>query len=160
MSTERSGLEKNHTTLFLATAILLVAFALRVFAIDAVPPGLTHDEIAQLGVAQKIMAGDWRIFYPDNYGVEPLYHYGLAASLTLWGSNSLAMRWPEIVANMLGLACTYVLAARLFNRRVALIALAVAAGTWWSIILGRVVLREGWQVAAVCAGAVHVLAWF
>jgi 4-amino-4-deoxy-L-arabinose transferase-like glycosyltransferase len=146
MNTERSGLEKNHTALFVATAILLIAFALRVTAIDAVPPGLTHDEVAQLGVADKILAGDWRIFYPDNYGVEPLYHYGLAASLALLGSNSLAMRWPEIFASMLGLASLYVLAARLFNRRVALIALAVAAGTWWSIILGRVVLREGWQL--------------
>ncbi len=84
----------------------------------------------------------------------------LAASLTLWGSNSLAMRWPEIVANMLGLACIYVLAARLFNRRVALIALAVAAVTWWSIIFGRVVLREVLAIAAVCAGAVRVLARF
>jgi 4-amino-4-deoxy-L-arabinose transferase-like glycosyltransferase len=146
MSGEHSGLEKNHTALFVATAILLIAFALRVAAIDAIPPGLTHDEVAQLGVADKILAGDWRVFYPDNYGVEPLYHYGLAASLALLGSNSLAMRWPEIMASMLGLASTYVLAARLFNRRVALIALAVAAGTWWSIILGRVVLREGWQL--------------
>ena len=146
MSVERSSLQKNHAALFVATAILLVAFALRIIAIDAVPPGLTHDEVAQLGVADKILAGDWRMFYPDNYGVEPLYHYGLAASLSLWGSNSLAMRWPEIMASMLGLASTYVLAARLFNRRVALIALALAASTWWSIILGRVVLREGWQL--------------
>lgn len=146
MNVEHSGLEKNHTALFVATAILLSAFALRVMAIDAVPPGLTHDEIAQLGVADKILAGDWRIFYPDNYGVEPLYHYGLAASLSLLGSNSLAMRWPEIVASMLGLASLYVLAARMFNQRVALIALALAAGTWWSIIIGRVVLREGWQL--------------
>ena len=143
---ERSGLLKNHAALFAATAILLIAFALRVMAIDSVPPGLTHDEIAQLGVADKILTGDWRIFYPDNYGVEPLYHYGLAASLSLLGSNSLAMRWPEIIASMLGLASLYVLAARMFNQRVALIALAIAAGTWWSIILGRVVLREGWQL--------------
>lgn len=146
MTTIRSSLLKNHAALFSATAILFIAFALRVMALDAVPPGLTHDEIAQLGVADKILAGDWRIFYPDNYGVEPLYHYGLAASLSALGLNSLAMRWPEVMASMLGLAGLYVLAARLFNRRVALIALALAAGTWWSIILGRVVLREGWQL--------------
>jgi len=36
----------------------------------------------------------------------------------------------------------YALAARLFNRRVALITLGAAASVWWSILLGRVILRE------------------
>ncbi len=130
----------------MAVALLWLAFALRVVAIDAVPPGLTHDEIAQLGVVDKIRAGDWRIFYPDNYGVEPAYHYALAASVSVLGQNSLAMRLPEIFAGMVGLACTYVLAARLFSKRAGLIALAAAAITWWSIIIGRIVLREGWQI--------------
>ena len=85
-------------------------------------------------MADKIRAGDWRLFYPDNYGVEPLYHYVLAASISTWGVNSLAMRLPEVFIGMLGLALTYAMAARLFNRRVGLIALAAAAVTWWSII--------------------------
>jgi 4-amino-4-deoxy-L-arabinose transferase-like glycosyltransferase len=146
MNTERTNGTKISIGFWLAVALLLIAFAVRVAALDAVPPGLTHDEIAQLGVADKIQAGDWRLFYPDNYGVEPLYHYALAASISMWGMNSLAMRLPEVFAGMLGLACTYVLATRLFNRRVGLIALAAATVTWWSIIIGRVVLREGWQI--------------
>jgi 4-amino-4-deoxy-L-arabinose transferase-like glycosyltransferase len=132
--------------LFGLIAILLLAFALRVAALDSVPPGLSHDEVAQLGVADMIQAGDWRIFYPDNYGVEPLYHYGLAAALAVWGRNSLAMRLPEVFASMVGLACLYVLGARLFSKRVGWLAMVLAAVTWWSIILGRVVLREGWQI--------------
>lgn len=146
MSIERTSGSQKSSGWWLAVALLLIAFALRVMLLDTVPPGLTHDEIAQLGVADQIRAGDWRLFYPDNYGVEPLYHYALAASISLWGMNSLAMRWPEVFAGMLGLACTYALATRLFNQRVGLIALAAAAVTWWSIILGRVVLREGWQI--------------
>lgn len=146
MTIERTSGLKKSSGLWLAVALLLIAFALRVMLLDAVPPGLTHDEIAQLGVVDKIRAGDWRLFYPDNYGVEPLYHYALAASISTWGLNSLAMRWPEVFAGMLGLALTYALAARLFTRRVGLIALAAAAITWWSIIIGRVVLREGWQI--------------
>jgi 4-amino-4-deoxy-L-arabinose transferase-like glycosyltransferase len=146
MNSERANGPKKSRELWLAVALLLIAFALRVAAIDAVPPGLMHDEIAQLGVSDKIRAGDWRLFYPDNYGVEPLYHYALAASLSTWGLNSMAMRLPEVFAGMVGLAGTYVLAARLFNRRVGLIALAAAGVTWWSIIVGRAVLREGWQI--------------
>jgi hypothetical protein len=47
---------------------------------------------------------------------------------------------------MIGLACLYALAARLFNRRVALIALGVAAVTWWHILMSRVILREALEI--------------
>lgn len=145
MSTERSGLEKKHTALFVATAILLIAFALRVFAIDAIPPGLTHDEVSQLDVARQFEAGDWRLLYPGGFaedGAEIGYYPFLAGAEVIWGRNSLAWRLPAIFAGMIGLACIYALTARLFNRRVALITLGVAAVTWWHILMSRVILRE------------------
>ena len=144
MSVERSGW-RNHAALFAATAILLIAFALRVYAVDAIPPGLTHDEVSQLDVARQFEAGDWRLLYPGGFaedGAEVGYYPFLASAEVLWGSNSLAWRLPAIFAGMIGLACIYVLAARLFNRRVALIALGVAAVTWWHILMSRVILRE------------------
>jgi hypothetical protein len=145
MSTERSGLERNHTALFIATMLLLLAFALRVYAVDAIPPGLTHDEVSQLDVARQFEAGDWRLLYPGGFaedGAEVGYYPFLAGAELIWGRNSLAWRLPAIFAGMIGLACLYALAARLFNRRVALITLGVAAVTWWQILLSRVILRE------------------
>jgi 4-amino-4-deoxy-L-arabinose transferase-like glycosyltransferase len=160
MSTERSGLEKKHAALFSATALLLLAFALRVFAIDAIPPGLTHDEVSQLDVARQMAAGDWRLLYPGGFaedGAEAGYHPFLAAAELSVGHNPLAWRLPAIFGGMIGLACLYVLAARLFNRRVALIALGVAAVTWWHILLSRVILREVLEIP-LYVGVVRVLA--
>lgn len=145
MSTDRSGFNKKHTALFSAAALLWLAFALRVFAIDANPPGLTHDEVSQLDVARQMEAGDLRLLYPGGFaedGAEAGYHPFLAAAEVIWGHNSLAWRLPAIFGGMIGLASLYVLAARLFNRRVAVIALGVAAVTWWHIVLSRVILRE------------------
>ncbi|NTU61883.1 MAG: hypothetical protein HGB05_00415 [Chloroflexi bacterium] len=142
---ERSGLEKKHGAMWIATAILLIAFALRVYAVDAIPPGLTHDEVSQLDVARQIEAGDWRLLYPGGFaedGAEVGYYPFLAGAELIWGRNSLAWRVPAIFAGMIGLACSYALTARLFNRRVALIALGVAAVTWWHILMSRVILRE------------------
>ena len=49
----------GHRHLFIAVALMLLAFALRVYAINDFPPGLTHDEIAHLDVANQIRSGDW-----------------------------------------------------------------------------------------------------
>jgi len=122
--------------------ILLIAFALRSYAITTVPPGLTHDEIAQLDIATKIQNGDWRLLYPESYGAEPAYHVLLAASQWIWRANPLARRLPAIFAGMLGLACTYILAVRMFGKTVGLVTLGTASITWWSIVLARMVLRE------------------
>jgi hypothetical protein len=39
------------------TLIVLIAFGLRVWALDEVPPGVTHDEAAHLQDAQRIWDG-------------------------------------------------------------------------------------------------------
>ncbi|MFN8598616.1 MAG: glycosyltransferase family 39 protein [Anaerolineae bacterium] len=126
--------------------LMLVAFALRVYAIADTPPGLTHDEVASLEVSSRIQHGDWRVFYGEDYGVEPAYYYVLALFRTIFGDNMLAWRLPAVVGGLLGLAAIYVLTVRLFGRGVGLIALAVAAVTWWSVIMSRVILREMWEV--------------
>ncbi len=126
--------------------ILLVAFAFRMLAITDVPPGLTHDEVAQLDVAIQIQRGDWRLLYAGSYGVEPAYHFMLSTSLSLWGENPLARRLPAIFAGMASLACCYVLAARLFGRWAGLGTLAVMSVVWWPVVMSRVVLREVLQV--------------
>lgn len=128
--------------MWVAVGLLLVAFALRTYAITEVPPGLTHDEVSELDVAAQVRDGDWRLLYARGYGVEPGYYPLLSASQAVWGVNPLAMRLPSIFAGMIGLACSYVLARRLFGRRVGLIALGAAAVTWWSIVMGRAIERE------------------
>lgn len=109
----------TYWTMPIVIGLLLLAFALRVWAIDALPPGLTHDEVSQLDTAAQVRAGDWRLLYPGGFaqdGAEPGYYPLLAASQAIWGENSLGRRLPSIFAGMIGLACIYALAARLFGK--------------------------------------------
>jgi len=138
----QSGPTSNSKTLWIAVGLLCVAFALRMYAITEVPPGLTHDEVSELDVASQVRDGDWRLLYIRGYGVEPGYYPLLSASQALWGVNPLAMRLPSVFAGLIGLACIFVLARRLFGRRVGLITLGAAAVTWWSIVMGRAIERE------------------
>lgn len=132
----------RHRHLFIAVALMLLAFALRVYAIDDFPPGLTHDEIAHLDVANQIRSGDWRLLYPRDYGIELGDQPLLAMSLSIWGNDLMAMRLPSLFIGTFGLACLYALAVRLFGVRVGLLTLGTAALVWWSILMGRVILRE------------------
>ncbi|HLF26045.1 MAG TPA: glycosyltransferase family 39 protein [Anaerolineae bacterium] len=135
----------NWLTWSIAIGLLLVACFLRVYAIDEIPPGLTHDEVSQLDVAAQVHAGDWRLLYPGGFaldGAEPGYYPFLSAAQSIWGANPLARRLPSLFAGLIGLACLYALAARLFNRTVGLLTLGAATVVWWSILMGRVILRE------------------
>lgn len=132
----------GHRHLFIAVALMLLAFAFRVYAINDFPPGLTHDEIAHLDVANQIRSGDWRLLYPRDYGIELGHQPLLALSLSIWGKVLIAMRLPSLFIGTFGLACVYVLAARLFGVRVGLLTLGTATVVWWSILMSRVILRE------------------
>ena len=70
--------------------ILLLAFALRIYRLTDIPPGLTHDEANHGREAIGILDGDLRFYFPLNYGSEPVYSYTVAGSMALLGENVLA----------------------------------------------------------------------
>lgn len=139
----------NLTALWLACGLLLAGFAFRILAIDTVPSGYTHDEVSELDVAQQVRRGEWHLIYVGGFardGSEPAYYPFLAASQLIWGETPVGRRLPSAFAGTLGLACVYVLIRRMFGARIGLIALGAASIVWWSIVMGRVVLREVLEV--------------
>ncbi len=135
--------------LFIAGLLLWVGFTFRMIAIDTVPRGYTHDEVSELDVAQQVQHGDWQLIYVGGFardGSEPAYYPFLAASQVIWGETPLGRRLPSAFAGTIGLACLSVLVRRLFGVRVGLIALGAASIVWWSIVMGRVILREVLEV--------------
>ncbi|MGD8856485.1 MAG: hypothetical protein PVG33_09175, partial [Chloroflexota bacterium] len=55
--------------------LTLLAFFLRVWQLDKAPPGWRDDElINSLVISQKVIDGDWAVYYPDASGHEALYH--------------------------------------------------------------------------------------
>ena len=133
----------RHSSLVALLIILLLAFALRVSALTGVPPGLTHDEANHGREAIGILDGVFRLFFPLNYGSEPLYSYTAALSMALFGRGLLALRLVNVTFGLLTVAITYAWAAPRFGRAVALLGAALLAVGFWPLASSREALRAG-----------------
>jgi 4-amino-4-deoxy-L-arabinose transferase-like glycosyltransferase len=122
-------------------ALLLVAFWFRTWRLADVPPGLHHDDIKNVLLVEKIMAGYVRIYYPENNGDEPLYHWLQAIYFALVGSGYPEVRLLSVGISMAGLATIYALVRRLLGRSVALWTLAWHAVSLWSFFYSRRAVR-------------------
>ncbi len=126
---------------FLLIGVLLLAFVLRIVAIDQVPPGLSHDEAYNGVTAMQVMDGQHRIFFEINKGIEPLIIYLEALAFYGFGVGPVPLRLVNVFCGLLTVALVYPLASRLFNRRVALLAMTGLAISFWSIFVSRLTLR-------------------
>lgn len=138
MNKPRPGVRSHR---FLLLLILLAAFALRMAAIDRLPPGLSHDEANNGITAIQVLEGQRRIFFEINKGIEPLIIYLEAAAFHFFGIGPVQLRLVNVMAGMLTVALIYPLAVRLFNRRVGLLAMAGLAVSFWAVFVSRLTLR-------------------
>ncbi|MFP4323480.1 MAG: ArnT family glycosyltransferase, partial [Anaerolineales bacterium] len=128
--------------LWLATGLLLLAVFLRLWALDQAPPGMQHDELFKAQEGQAIITqGDIRLFYPSNQGHEGGYVWLIGVAYALLGSNLLMVKLPAFWCGLLTLALLYRVGREVFNFRVAIIALGLAAVSFWMISTNRVGLR-------------------
>ncbi|MBE7473787.1 MAG: glycosyltransferase family 39 protein [Anaerolineales bacterium] len=125
----------------LPIVILLLAFFLRVVAIDRIPPGLSHDEAYNGVTAMQALDGQRLIFFEINKGIEPLIIYLEALAFYAFGIGPVPMRLVNVICGLLTVALVYPLAKRLFNRRVALLAMTGLAVSFWAIFTSRLALR-------------------
>ena len=125
----------------LPSFILLLAFALRIIAIDHIPPGLSHDEAYNGVTAMQVLDGQRQIFFEINKGIEPLIIYLEALAFYAFGIGPVPLRLVNIICGLLTVALVYPLTQRLFNRRVALLAMAGLAVSFWAIFTSRLALR-------------------
>lgn len=123
--------------------ILLVAFALRVWQLTTIPPGLTHDEANHGREAIGILRGVLLYFFPLNYGSEPLYSYTVALVMALIGRGALALRLANVYFGVLAIAATYAWARLRLGRMTALLGAALIAVSFWPVASSREALRAG-----------------
>lgn len=129
--------------LLLPLLITLAAFAVRVWRLDAVPPGYSDDELSNIFViAQKIFSGDFAPYYTDATGLEAPYHILSGLLLRPLGFNVAGIRLLSAYLGVLTVPLTYKLGSRLFGPRVGLIASAALSVSFWSLIYSRVNLRH------------------
>jgi len=129
-------------SLWAITAVLLMGAFARLVAFGDAPAGLQHDEIYDaldgVGIIER---GDFALYYPDNQGREGGYMWLNALSALFLGRNTLMVRYASFALDMLTLALLYRVGVLMFNKRVALMATAFAAGSFWTISIARIGLR-------------------
>ena len=131
--------------------ILLAAAFLRLYRLDALPPGLTHDEAGHAHDAVAIANGARPIYQTVGYGREPLYDY-LAAGLIALGSPPVtALRLISVTAGLITLLITFLWVRQAFDGLTALLATALQASSFWSLAVSRQALRSSLLLATFTA---------
>ncbi len=127
--------------------IIILAALLRLYRLDAIPPGTNRDEASIGFTALSLLTtgkdeygrtlplsfesfGDWKL---------PLYIYSTIPFVKIFGLTELAVRLPSALAGIISVAAIYYLAKALFAAEsVALLSAAVLAIMPWHIHISRV----------------------
>lgn len=135
-------LTRYHALAFMVLA-LLVAAALRLPDLANIPPGVHYDEAAYgLNAGDIGLRGDRPIFIPAFTGREPLYLYLAGGMARALGNTLFALRLTSAFVGLLTIAATYWLGREMLaDRRVALLAAALLAVSFWHLLFSRLGFR-------------------
>ncbi|HLF26053.1 MAG TPA: glycosyltransferase family 39 protein [Anaerolineae bacterium] len=122
--------------------ILLVAAAFRLYRLDDIPPGFTHDEAGHGMDAIAILNGARPIYETVGYGREPLYDYVVAALMPIFGANYLTLRLTSVLAGLALIVVAHFWIRRAFDVPTALLTSALLAVSFWAISTDRQALRS------------------
>ena len=139
----------SHFKLLLLILITILAAFLRLYRIDAVPPGDGHDP-ALYGVdALAILEGERPIFLESNFGREALYSYLVAACYLVLGPGTLAIHVTSVIVGILTIPAVFMAAEVLFathedsllSRHGGLLSALVMAISYWHLNWSRYGVR-------------------
>ena len=134
-------------------ALTLIAAGLRLWRLDALPPGLFFDEAFNGLDARGVATGQhFPLYFTGNNGREPLYIYLQAISVALLGPTAYALRLTSALIGVITVPITYVGARRILgdqagndgDRQVEWLALIAAAGmavSFWHVSVSRLAFR-------------------
>jgi len=127
----------------LVIIITLTGFGLRIWRLDSVPPGWRDDElINSLVISQKVLDGQWAVYYSDASGHEALYHILNAGMLALFGPGVAGIRLLSAILGTLTIPLSYLIANRFFGWKVGLVASAGLSVSFWSLMYSRIGIRH------------------
>ena len=133
---------RPRTALWILTAILLIAALLRLWQLDVVPRGPSHDEANNGLMAGEVLKGYRPVFFEIYTGVEPGLIYPQALAFWALGSNGAVQRLVSVAFGLLTVALTYAFAVRLFRSRlVGLLSALLVAISFWHVFVSRLALR-------------------
>lgn len=122
--------------------ILVLAALFRLYHIESVPPGFTHDEAGHGMDAIAIAQGARPIYETVGYGREPLYDYIVAALMPIFGQSYLVLRLVSVAAGLALIVLTHFWVRRAFDVPTALATTAALSVSFWAISTSRQALRS------------------
>ncbi|MBN1517075.1 glycosyltransferase family 39 protein [Candidatus Sumerlaeota bacterium] len=127
----------------IAAALCLIGLFVRIWRIDAIPPGLWMDEaINGLDAFHVLTSGKWPIFFQHEvYPREPLYIYLIVPWVKLLGATPQAIRLTSVMIGALTLPIAYLFFREWFGWRTALTALACLVFLRWHVHFSRTGFR-------------------
>ena len=142
-SNNRSLKRSPRLEMGLLLLLTLLAFGLRLWRLDSVPPGWRDDElINSLVISQKVLDGNLAVYYADASGHEALYHALNAIFLGIFGPGVPGIRWLSAILGSLSVPLTYLLGKRMFSLTVGWVAAAGLTVSFWSLMYSRIGLRH------------------
>lgn len=129
--------------------IVAVAAGLRFWRLDAIPPGFHFDEAYEALEAWRVLTqpGYRPIFFPGNFGVEPMFIYLTSLAFRLFGATPTVMRGVAAVIGtatvlaVYGLGRELALNDRRFPMAAAWLAALALAVMRWHVIYSRVAIE-------------------
>lgn len=135
-------------------AIVAIGIALRLYRLDAIPPGMTHDE-ADVGYhAAALYQTGQRVIVDAPYGYinQPFVQYSGALLMHLFGPTDLTQRLHSVIFGTLLIIATYLWARAAFDTSIALTAAAFMAVGFWPLMTSRFALNNQPVPALFTAG--------
>lgn len=127
----------------LPVLIVVLAAAVRLYALTTQPGGLYPDEAAEALDAHRLLhqPGFHPVFFEDDAGREAMYGYMVAAAFKVMGESVTVLRGVSAVLGVAAVVLVY-LALRRFGRGAALAGMAWSAGSLWLIAISRDGMRN------------------
>lgn len=122
--------------------VFATAAVLRFYRLDALPLGFHHDEaLDALSALEVWTKGQHPIFFPQQGSREPLMIYLESLSILGLGPTRLAARFMQACVGTGDVVAAWCLVRSMFGRRVALLASALMAVSFWQMFESRLGLR-------------------
>jgi 4-amino-4-deoxy-L-arabinose transferase-like glycosyltransferase len=141
---ERPAYRPHHpATWVVLAAILILAFAARIYHIETIPAGLYPDEAANgVDAIHAIETNHFQLFYRANNGREGLFINLQALSIAIFGNTITGLKLWSILFGTLSVLGIYLLGMELFHRRTTgILAAFMLATSYWAINFSRIGFR-------------------
>lgn len=131
--------------LYAALVIFILFFGvfIRFWKLDSIPPGMQYDEAFNgLNALQAIETGNYKVFYPENYGREAFHINVESIFIRNFGAESFALRMTNGIWGSLTLLGFFLLLRRLkFSPLATILGTFMITFSFWHLNFSRTCYR-------------------